>query len=139
MADADADAALELLGQVELFRDLTRKELTVIRQSMKEIDFPAGAVISAEGDKGGRMFLITEGTAQVTVRGTPRKPMGRGDYFGEISVIDELPRAATVTAETDVRTLSMTSFNFRPLVREHPDMAWKLLVKICGLLRHLDG
>ena len=136
---AKPDATLDMLAQVELFRGLSRKELGAIRDSMKEMDFPAGTVISAEGDKGGRFFLIVEGAAAVSVRGTARRPMAAGDYFGEISLIDELPRVATVKAETDVRTLSMTSFNFRPLVREHPDLSWKLLVRVCGLLRQEEA
>ena len=94
---------------------------------MKERTFDAGETIAREGEGGVGFFVIEDGTAKVSVGGEERRTLGPGDYFGEIALISEGARTATVTADTQLRTYGMTFWDFRPLVEDTPGIAWKLL------------
>ena len=117
----------ELLKRVPLFSDLERRELEDIANSMKERTFPAGATVTDEGKGGVGFFVIEEGVATVSVHGEERGTLGPGDYFGEIALIAESPRTATIVADTALRCHGMTFWDFRPLVEENGRVAWKLL------------
>jgi CRP/FNR family cyclic AMP-dependent transcriptional regulator len=117
----------DLLRRVPLFSDLERRELEDIAKSMKERTFPAGETVTDEGTGGVGFFVIEDGTAKVSVHGEERAQLGPGDYFGEIALIAESPRTATIVAESDLRCLGMTFWDFRPLVEENGRIAWKLL------------
>lgn len=119
--------AAELLKQVPLFSDLDEAERKQIANSMKPRTFSAGQQIAVEGESGVGFFVIEDGTAKVTVHGEEVRTLGAGDYFGEVALITQGPRSATVTAETDLKTYGMTSWEFRPLVEDTPSLAWKLL------------
>jgi len=131
----DKKSAAELLAGVDLFLGLSKKELRAIAAMAKEMQFDEGQRVVAEGEEGGRFHLILEGKAKVTVRGRTRNTLGPGDYFGEISLIDGGPRSATVTAETPLRSLALAEWNFRPLLKEVPTIAPKVLVEMCRRLR----
>jgi CRP/FNR family cyclic AMP-dependent transcriptional regulator len=117
----------DLLRRVPLFSDLERRELEDIANSMKERTFPAGRTVTDEGKGGVGFFVIEEGNATVSIQGEERATLGPGDYFGEIALIAESPRTATIVADTDLRCLGMTFWDFRPLVEENGRIAWKLL------------
>jgi CRP/FNR family transcriptional regulator, cyclic AMP receptor protein len=135
---AKKDPSVDLLGNVDLFRDLTPKELRVVHAQSKEMSFRDGQVVVAEGEKPARFYLILDGRAKVDVGGRKRPPLRTGDYFGEISLIDGGPRTATITADGDLNTLTIASFNFRSLLKEHPPMALKLLVTLCRRVRNSE-
>src|SRR4051794_13379478 len=99
------DEAVELLGGVPLFSGLAKKELRAIHAEAKEVTFKPGSVIIAEGEKGGRFYLLLEGTASIVAKGREIRQAVPGDHIGEISLLDGGPRTATVTAETPVRAL----------------------------------
>jgi len=122
-----AEGAAELLGRVPIFSDLDRKELDRIAASMKERTFAAGDTVTAEGQSGIGFFVIESGNAMVTVGGEERRRLGPGDYFGEVALLNESARTATITAETDLKCYGLTSWEFRPLVETHGSIAWKLL------------
>lgn len=122
-----ASPAADLLKQVPLFADLDNKELEEIARSMKQRTFSSGQQIAVQGESGVGFFVIEEGQASVTVHGDEVRRLGAGDYFGEIALIAQSPRTATVTADTDLKTYGMTFWDFRPLVEETPGIAWKLL------------
>jgi CRP/FNR family transcriptional regulator, cyclic AMP receptor protein len=122
-----ATDAAALLKQVPLFSDLDNKELEQIARSMKQRSFSSGQQIAVEGESGVGFFVIEDGEARVTVHGDEVRRLGPGDYFGEIALIAQSPRTATVTADTDLRTYGMTFWDFRPLVESTPGIAWKLL------------
>jgi CRP-like cAMP-binding protein len=122
-----AEGAVELLQRVPLFSDLDRKELERIAASMKERTFGAGETVTAEGSSGVGFFLIESGNAKVTVGGEDRRRLGPGDYFGEVALLNESARTATITAESDLKCYGLTSWEFRPLVETQPSIAWKLL------------
>jgi len=122
-----AEGAAELLRSVPLFSDLDRKELDRVAASMKERLFSAGETVTAEGSTGVGFFIIQSGNAKVTIGGEERRRLGPGDYFGEVALLNESARTATITAETDLKCYGLTSWEFRPLVETHGSIAWKLL------------
>ena len=122
-----AEGAVELLQRVPLFSDLDRKELERIAASMKERTFSAGETVTAEGSSGVGFFVIESGNAKVTVGGQDRRTLGAGDYFGEVALLNESARTATIIADSDLKCYGLTSWEFRPLVETQPSIAWKLL------------
>jgi CRP/FNR family transcriptional regulator, cyclic AMP receptor protein len=122
-----ADGATDLLKRVPIFSDLDNKELGRIAASMKQRTFNAGDTVTSEGQTGVGFFVIEEGEATVTVGGDERRRLGPGDYFGEVALLNESARTATITAKSDLRCYGLTSWEFRPLVETHSSIAWKLL------------
>ena len=105
----------------------------------KQRDYSPGDVIASEGQGGAGFFIIGEGTAKVTVHGEDRATLGPGDYFGEIALIDEGARTASVIAETDMKTYAMTFWEFRPIVETDSRIAWKLVQQLAHRLREADA
>ena len=116
-----------MLKRVPLFADLDDRELQQIASSMRERKFRTGDTVTQEGAGGVGFFVVQEGEADVTVAGEARGSVGPGDYFGEIALINESPRTATITARTDMVCYGMTPWDFRPLVESNSAIAWKLL------------
>jgi CRP-like cAMP-binding protein len=123
MSGVDLDA----LRRVELFSSLKDKQLKRVAETMTERAFSAGEDVTREGEVSVGFYVIEAGRARVTMHGDPVGELGPGDYFGEISLIAETPRAATVTAETDLRCYGMTSWDFRTLVEGNGEIAWAIL------------
>jgi CRP/FNR family transcriptional regulator, cyclic AMP receptor protein len=129
----------ERLADIDLFSDLDRRDLRSLANSFKEVTFSPGEEIVGE-DKGGvGFFIIESGEASVTVHGEERATLKAGDHFGEIALIDEGARTATVTAETEVHCYGLTSWAFRPLVEHNPTIAWKLLRIMARRLREAQS
>lgn len=127
---------VEALSRVPLLSSLKPKELKQLAGTFSERDFPAGAVVVKQGDdRGIGFFVITEGTARVSVDGKQVASLGPEDHFGEIALIGNRVRTATVTAETELKTLVTTVWEFRGFVKNNPDVAWKLLEHLAGLRR----
>jgi CRP/FNR family transcriptional regulator, cyclic AMP receptor protein len=130
-----AEAPVELLQRVPLFADFERGDLQRLARTFKERTFPAGTTVADEGRTGAGFFVIENGEASVSVRGAERGKLGPGDYFGEIALIDEGARSATVTADSELRCYGLTSWEFRPLVESNASIAWKLLETMAKRLR----
>jgi len=108
------------LKEVPFFSTLSKRELTVVAQQIDEIDVAPGRVLAREGDLGHEFFVIVDGTADVT-RGDARlAELGPGDFFGEMALVDEERRTATVTATSPMRVLVMTRQAFRAIDRSMP-------------------
>ena len=122
-----AGAPVDLIQRVPLFADLGRKEVEQIANSMKERNFGEGETLTVEGRGGVGFFVIEDGEARVTVHDEQRAKLGPGDYFGEIALISEGARTATITAETPVTAWGMTMWDFRPLVEGNAQLSWKML------------
>jgi CRP-like cAMP-binding protein len=122
-----AEGAVDLLKRVPIFSDLDRKELGRIAASMKQRTFNAGDTVTSEGQTGVGFFVIEDGEAVVTVAGEERRRLGPGDYFGEVALLNETARTATIIADSELRCYGLTSWEFRPLVETHSSIAWKLL------------
>jgi CRP/FNR family cyclic AMP-dependent transcriptional regulator len=130
---------VEALRQVPLFSDLSDEDLERLARQMKERTFKEGSAVTSEGTGGAGFFVITEGTATVSVGGEERATLGPGDYFGEIALIDEGMRSATIVATTDLRCFGLTPWEFKPFVEEHPQVAWTLLQTLARRLREAQA
>lgn len=126
---------VEALRQVPLFAEIERRDLDRLAQLFRERTFKEGATVTVEGEPGVGFFVITEGSAEVSVGGERRGSLGPGDSFGETALIDEGPRSATIVAATDLRCLALSAWDFRPFVEEHPPVAWALLRTLVQRLR----
>ena len=129
---------MDLLQRVPLFSGLGRRELERVANSMKERRFQQGDTVTTEGRGGVGFFVIEEGEADVTVHGEERAKLGPGDYFGEIALITESDRTATITAESDMRCYGMTMWDFRPLVESNASIAWNMLQSLAQKLRDCE-
>jgi CRP/FNR family transcriptional regulator, cyclic AMP receptor protein len=127
------------LAGVPLFQGLSKRELQAITSVTEELEHPEGQNIVVEGKSGAGFHLILEGSASVKVGGREVTVLASGDYFGEMSLIDGGPRSATVTATTPVRTLSIASWDFMPLLEKHAGIAAKLLVEMVRRIRRLES
>ena len=132
-------APIELVRGVPLFADLDRRELQGLANSMRERTFKAGQTIAVEGQSGIGFFVIAEGTAHVSQGGEDRATLGPGDYFGEVALIDDGVRTASVTAGSQLKAYGLTSWEFRPLVESNASIAWKLLQAMAKRLREAEG
>jgi CRP-like cAMP-binding protein len=130
-----AGAPVDVLKRVPLFADLDARELGQVARLFKERRFPQGETVMKEGLGGAAFFVIDSGEAAVSVRGEERARLTTGDYFGEIALIDEGARTATVTAVTDLSCYGLTLWEFGPLVRENGEIGWKLLQALAARYR----
>ena len=126
---------LELLRKIDLFEEMSKKELSRLAKSFRESRFTAGETIATEGTRGVGFFVIGEGTVRYSVHGEEVGEGGPGDYFGEIALVDDGPRTATVMAGTDVTAYGLASWEFQPLVEENAALAWELLQGMAKRLR----
>ena len=128
----------EVIGQVPFFTGLGERDKAQIASMFKERTFPVGETIIKEGVGAAAFFVIESGEVTVSIRGKPIRTLGRGDYFGEIALIDEGTRSATVTASTDVVCHGLTYWEFRPLVQTNATIAWNLLQTLTKRLRSAE-
>jgi CRP/FNR family transcriptional regulator, cyclic AMP receptor protein len=134
-----AGAPLDAIRRVPLFAELSDDELAQVARLFKERTFAPGETVAKEGSGGAAFYLIQSGTANVTVAGRERPALGPGDYFGEIALIDEGARSATITAVEELDCYGLTFWDFRPLVQENAAICWKLLQFMVGRLRTAES
>lgn len=132
---SDTDDIVDALSKVQLFADLKKKDLQQIATMCRPEHFEEGDSIVAEGDTSGRFYLVADGTADVIAHGDKVGEIGPGGSFGEIALIDRGPRTATVRATSEIHAWSVASFTLRPLLKEHPELSYRLLVAVCQMLR----
>ena len=130
-----AGAPVESLRRVPLFAELDARELGQVARLFKERRFAQGETVTKEGLGGAAFFLIDSGEAAVTVGDAARGSLGPGDYFGEIALIDEGARSATITATTDLVCFGLTLWEFRPLLQANGEISWKLMQALVQRLR----
>ena len=134
----DEQAAIEEIRSVPLFSGFGEKELQRVAAIVKEVSFPAGKDIAKQGESGVGFHMIVDGQATVSVDGVVHGTLEPGSYFGEISLIDGGPRSATVTAKTDLKTVSLTSWDFNALMDQFPELSRTLLKQLCKRLRVVE-
>jgi CRP-like cAMP-binding protein len=122
------------LARVPLFAGLGRRQLNKLAGCSKERRLPAGTTPVQEGKMSGvGFFVVAEGEATVSVGGDAVRTLTPGDHFGEIALIAEAERTATVTAVTDVRLLEIPFYDFRDFAHANPDVMWKLLQHVVAM------
>ena len=129
----------ELLKRVPLFADCSRGELEQIAQLADEIDLAEGKELTRLGESGREFFVLLEGEADVTQDGRSINTLGAGDFFGEIALVEDTPRTATVTATTPVRVLVITDRAFKKLLGEQPELQRKVLVALAERVKPALG
>jgi CRP/FNR family transcriptional regulator, cyclic AMP receptor protein len=129
-----------LLSQIDLFHDMSVKALRRLVGSGREVLHQDGHRVIGEGsDLAVAFHVVLEGQAIVTSVGMPRRTMGPGDHFGEISLIDGQPRSATVVAQGPLRTFAIPRDAFQLLLDDHPEVARGLLLVLCRRLRQIEA
>lgn len=131
------------LGSAELFRDLDRKDLQSLREIAREHTFPAGARIFSENDLGDGLFVIRKGEVEIAhIFGEQRtyvfSKFGPGEIFGEMAVIEDLPRSATSVAVTETTVYFIPRTGMIELLRRSPELSFKLLQEISRRLRDFN-
>jgi CRP/FNR family transcriptional regulator, cyclic AMP receptor protein len=121
------NAKIELLKRVPLFAQCSRAELAQIALLSTELNLPAGRTLMKEGEPGREFIVLAEGRAEVRRKGRRIRELSDGDFLGEISLVAEIPRTATVTALTHLTVLLVTARDFRTLMREVPSLQPKVI------------
>jgi CRP-like cAMP-binding protein len=115
------------------------RELGRLSESFKERTFDAGQPVATEGEGGAGFFVIESGEASVTVHGDERGRLGPGDYFGDVAMIDQGDRTASIKAESELKCYGLTFWDFRPIVENEPRIAWPLLQAMAKRLRDAEA
>jgi CRP/FNR family transcriptional regulator, cyclic AMP receptor protein len=123
------------LKQVPLFSGLGDRQLSKLGKLFRERDLPAGTTAVREGKMSGvGFFVVVDGEATVAIGGKEVGRLGPGDHFGELALISERERSATVTADTPMRCLEIPFWDFREFAHANPDVMWKLLQHVVEVL-----
>ncbi len=128
-------SALEALSAIPLFSGLSTRQLRKLLKSTGEDRYEPGTLVVREGGRTETLFVILEGTAKVERNGRTISHRGPGEFFGEISMIDGRPRAASVVAETTIRCLIVSQDALRELLKSEPQAAWAMLESLATRLR----
>jgi CRP-like cAMP-binding protein len=132
---ARVPAVVDELRAVRLFSGLSQRQLRQLARLVKERRFGPGIRVVEEGTMSGVcFFIVADGEATVSVDGEEVARIGPGDYFGELALVTEEARTASVTAVTPLRCLVIAFWSFRKFARDNPDVAWKLLQHVAALL-----
>lgn len=129
---------VDVLKNVWLFSACTNKELSRIAALADEAEISKGAVLTKEGATGHEFFAVAEGKATAKLRGKKLASYGPGDFFGEMTLLDQGPRSATITADTDMLLYVLDSRSFSTLIDRHPAVARKILRGLAGRLRKAE-
>jgi CRP/FNR family transcriptional regulator, cyclic AMP receptor protein len=120
---------------VPLFKSCSKRDLRRIASLVDEIDVQEGKVLMRQGEPGWECFVIADGKAKATMRGSRSASLGPGDVVGEMSLLDQAPRSATVTAMSDMHLLVLTSRNFSSLINQVPLVARRIMAALAGRVR----
>jgi pyruvate,water dikinase len=129
------EAQVEAIERVPFFANLSPRDVEGIAAMFKERRFAPGETITKEGAAGAAFYVIESGEATVSIGGTTRATLSAGDYFGEVALIDEGARTATITATSELVCYGLTYWEFRPLVQQNATLAWNLLQTLAKRLR----
>ena len=127
------------IKQAKLFPGLPDSEVRSIEKQLKIVKHPAGHEIVLRGEGGVGFMVITDGSVTVkTGQGKTRK-LAEGDSFGEMALLDQEGRSATVKADTDVTLATIPEWNFKPFLKEHPEVAYRLLQTLSRRIRQAEA
>ena len=127
MARVRQEDKIDALGRIPLFSDLSKKELVFLARMTTEVDVREGSTLVRQGEMGREAMIIESGTAVVRRNNRKVDDIGPGDFFGEMSLIDHMPRNADVVATSDMTVLVMDSREFSTVLDTYPKVAVKIL------------
>jgi CRP-like cAMP-binding protein len=133
------DTKVQALKRAPLFEGLSKKELTELARVTEDLEIAPGEVLCKEGETGQEFFVIVEGEIEITSKGKRVAARGDGDFVGEIALLEETTRTATVTAKTPLRVFVLTRHDFRHLVRENPGVEQKVMRALARRVVELSG
>jgi CRP/FNR family transcriptional regulator, cyclic AMP receptor protein len=131
------DRRARLLAGTPLFEGVDEQGLEDIAQRTVEVTFEAGQVIARQGDVGSGLFIIVSGSVRVVRDSRTLATLGPGEFVGELSVLDGLPRTAQIVAAEPTVCLGLATWEFEAAVRERPEVALAVLRGLAGRLRGL--
>jgi CRP-like cAMP-binding protein len=133
--DRAVQSVAEDLARVKLFSGLSKRQLSKLARQVKVREFRPGVDVVTEGTMSGvGFFIIASGEAAVRVDGAEVARLGPGDHFGELALVTEEARMATVTAVTRLTCHVIALWDFRKFAKENPDVCWALLQHLAGIL-----
>ena len=138
MRRKDRNAKTRLLADIPLFSACTKTDLNRIAALVDELEAPKGKVLTKQGNPGRECFIIADGRAKASIRGRRSIGLGPGSFFGEMALLDQGPRTATVTAETDMHLLVLDSRSFSSLIEDIPGVGRKVLRALAERLRDAE-
>ena len=127
------------LKQAKLFQGLPDDEVRSIEKQMKLVKHPLGHEIVVRGDGGVGFMVITDGNVSVKTKSGRTRKLGPGDSFGEMALLDHEGRSATIKADTDASLATIPEWNFKPFLKEHPEVAYRLLQLLSQRVRQAEG
>jgi CRP/FNR family transcriptional regulator, cyclic AMP receptor protein len=133
------DTKVQALKRAPLFEGLSKKELAELARLSEDLEVAPGEVLCKEGETGQEFFVIVEGETDVTSKGKRVAQRGGGDFVGEIALLEDTTRTATVTAKTPLRVFVLTRRDFRHLVRENPSVEQKVMRALARRVVELSG
>ena len=129
------DRRTELLGACRLFAGVRPEDLAAVAERAIEVDFPADRVIARQGEIGTGFFVVIEGSVRVVRDGKDVATLKPGEFFGELSVLDGLPRVAQVVATEPTRCLALASWDFEQALLDSPPLALAILRGLASRVR----
>ena len=132
------DSIVEMLEKTPLWSGLTKQDLRQVIKASKERDFESGHTVVTKGDPGDGFYLIFEGAAEVRSDGKTLSKLGPGQFFGEMSILDNQPRSADVVTVEPSRILFLSALSFKTLIFANPKIALKMLQEFAQRLRSAD-
>ena len=133
------DTKVQALKRAPLFEGLSKRELTDLARVTEDLEVPTGGVLCREGETGQEFFVIVEGETDITSKGKRVAARGGGDFVGEIALLEDTTRTATVSAKTPLRVFVLTGQDFRRLVRENPGVEQKVMRALARRVVELSG
>ena len=121
------------------FQGVSPNELKKLGKSLREVRHPKGSEIIIRGKEGVGFMVIVSGEAEVTTYDGRHRTLGPGDHFGEMALLDQGGRSATVTARTDLVVAAIAEWNFKPFLLEHPEVAYRMLQTLSRRLREAEA
>ena len=136
--DAETKVVVEMLAKTPIWSGLSDKDLKSIVKASKERKYETGQTIVQKGEGGVGFYLVLEGSVEIKSDGTTLAKLGPGQFFGEMSVIDNQPRSADVVALEPSKCLILSAWSFHALISDNPRMALKMLQEFVRRLRITD-
>lgn len=131
------DRRTELLAACELFKGIDAEGLASLSERATPVDYPAGHVIARQGEIGTGFFVVIDGEVRVVRDGAVVARLGPGEFFGELSVLDRMPRNATVVADVPTTCLALASWDFEKVLLEQPALTLAILRGVARRLREV--